>query len=59
MKIGFIGTGIVGLPMAGHLLAAGHDLQVTRAAIERLQALMDQDLSKLGTQAVFMTFGSN
>ncbi|MEQ9568165.1 MAG: NAD-binding protein, partial [Pseudomonadales bacterium] len=35
------------------------NLQVTRAAIERLQALMDQDLGKLGTQAVFMTFGSN
>lgn len=35
------------------------NLQVTRAAIERLQALMDQGLGKLGTQAVFMTFGSN
>jgi len=35
------------------------NLQVTRATIERLQALMEQDLGKLGTQAVFMTFGSN
>jgi 3-hydroxyisobutyrate dehydrogenase-like beta-hydroxyacid dehydrogenase len=35
------------------------NLQVTRATIERLQALMDQDLGKLGTQAVYMTFGSN
>jgi len=26
MKIGFIGTGIMGRPMAGHLQAAGHDL---------------------------------
>lgn len=26
MKIGFVGTGIMGRPMAGHLLAAGHDL---------------------------------
>jgi len=25
-KIGFIGVGIMGAPMAGHLLAAGHDL---------------------------------
>lgn len=26
MKIGFIGTGIMGKPMTGHLLAAGHEL---------------------------------
>ena len=27
-KIGFIGLGIMGAPMAGHLLEAGHDLFV-------------------------------
>ncbi|HQU02730.1 MAG TPA: NAD(P)-binding domain-containing protein, partial [Acetobacteraceae bacterium] len=27
-KIGFIGLGIMGCPMAGHLLAGGHDLFV-------------------------------
>ena len=26
MKIAFIGTGVMGLPMAGHLMEAGHDL---------------------------------
>ena len=26
MKVGFIGLGIMGRPMAGHLLAAGHEL---------------------------------
>ena len=26
MRIGFIGTGIMGRPMAGHLQAAGHEL---------------------------------
>ncbi len=30
MKIGFIGLGIMGAPMAGHLLAAGHELIVPR-----------------------------
>lgn len=30
MKIGFIGTGIMGAPMAGHLQAAGHDLLLLR-----------------------------
>ncbi len=29
MKLGFIGLGIMGTPMAGHLRAAGHDLFVT------------------------------
>ncbi|MVS97866.1 2-hydroxy-3-oxopropionate reductase [Devosia marina] len=30
MKIGFIGLGVMGRPMAGHLLAAGHELLVHR-----------------------------
>ncbi|VVT25089.1 Uncharacterized oxidoreductase Sfri_1503 [Sphingomonas sp. EC-HK361] len=37
MKIAFIGTGVMGAPMAGHLAAAGHDLTVynrTRAKAE-------------------------
>ena len=29
MKLGFIGLGIMGTPMAGHLRAAGHDLYVS------------------------------
>jgi 2-hydroxy-3-oxopropionate reductase len=34
MKLGFIGLGIMGAPMAGHLLAAGHELSVyTRSAV--------------------------
>ncbi|HEX5389982.1 MAG TPA: NAD(P)-binding domain-containing protein, partial [Burkholderiaceae bacterium] len=34
MKIGFIGLGIMGAPMAGHLLAAGHALFVrTRSQV--------------------------
>ncbi|MDP1533713.1 MAG: 2-hydroxy-3-oxopropionate reductase [Rubrivivax sp.] len=34
MKIGFIGLGIMGAPMAGHLRAAGHDLFVhTRSQV--------------------------
>ncbi|ATE62687.1 NAD(P)-dependent oxidoreductase [Thauera sinica] len=28
MKVGFVGLGAMGAPMAGHLLAAGHDLAV-------------------------------
>ena len=29
LKLGFIGLGIMGAPMAGHLLKAGHSLFVT------------------------------
>jgi 2-hydroxy-3-oxopropionate reductase len=40
MKLGFVGLGIMGAPMAGHLRAAGHDLFVnTRSAVP--QALLD------------------
>lgn len=30
MKIGFIGLGVMGRPMAGHLIAAGHEVAVNR-----------------------------
>jgi len=40
MKLGFIGLGIMGAPMAGHLRAGGHDLFVTtRSKVP--QALVD------------------
>lgn len=40
MKLGWIGLGIMGAPMAGHLRAAGHDLYVTtRSKVP--QALLD------------------
>jgi 2-hydroxy-3-oxopropionate reductase len=40
MKLGFIGLGIMGAPMAGHLRAAGHELFVTtRRAVP--QALLE------------------
>ncbi|MFO1327167.1 MAG: 2-hydroxy-3-oxopropionate reductase [Rubrivivax sp.] len=40
MKLGFIGLGIMGAPMAGHLRAAGHELFVaTRSAVP--PALLD------------------
>jgi len=40
MKLGFIGLGIMGTPMAGHLRAAGHELFVT-ARSKLPQALTD------------------
>jgi len=40
MNIGFIGLGIMGAPMAGHLRAAGHDLFITTRS-KLPQALLD------------------
>jgi 3-hydroxyisobutyrate dehydrogenase len=46
MRIGFIGLGAMGLPMAGHLIAAGHDVTVasrSRGPIEAAVALGAHD----------------
>lgn len=40
MKIGFIGTGIMGAAMAEHLMAAGHSLTVYNRTKEKAEALL-------------------
>lgn len=40
--IGFIGTGIMGRSMAGHLLAAGHTLHVFNRTPEKAQSLVER-----------------
>jgi 3-hydroxyisobutyrate dehydrogenase len=40
-SIAFIGTGVMGRSMAGHLLKAGHTLQVYNRTKEKAQALVD------------------
>ena len=40
MKIGFVGTGVMGASMAGHLLAAGHDLVVHNRTRDRAEELL-------------------
>jgi 2-hydroxy-3-oxopropionate reductase len=47
MKIGFIGTGIMGAPMAGHLLGGGHELVVHN------RKSTPQDLVEKGAKVVF------
>ena len=41
MKIGWIGTGVMGASMAGHLQKAGHDMSVFTRSKKRAQALLD------------------
>ncbi len=49
MKIGFIGLGIMGAPMAGHLLAAGHELYSCANRTPLPEALVQAGLVACGT----------
>jgi 3-hydroxyisobutyrate dehydrogenase-like beta-hydroxyacid dehydrogenase len=42
LRIGFIGAGIMGRPMAGHLLAAGYPLTVYSRTAAKSESLIDQ-----------------
>jgi 3-hydroxyisobutyrate dehydrogenase len=42
MRIGFIGLGAMGLPMAGHLVAAGHDVTVASRSRGPIDAVVSQ-----------------
>ena len=41
-RIGWIGTGVMGGPMAGHLLAAGHEVVVYTRSKEKAAALLER-----------------
>ena len=41
-RIGFVGLGIMGQSMAGHLLAAGHALRVYNRSADKARALVEQ-----------------
>jgi 3-hydroxyisobutyrate dehydrogenase len=41
-QIGWIGTGVMGSSMAGHLIAAGHELHVFNRTRERAEGLLEQ-----------------
>jgi len=45
MKLGWIGTGIMGRSMCGHLLAAGHEIAVYTRTREKAQPLLDAGAS--------------
>jgi 3-hydroxyisobutyrate dehydrogenase len=41
MRIGWIGTGVMGAPMAGHLLAAGHELRAFNRTRSRADGVIE------------------
>ncbi len=51
MRIGWIGTGVMGVPMAGHLLDAGHSLTIFNRTRERGKVLLDRGAAWADTPA--------
>jgi 3-hydroxyisobutyrate dehydrogenase len=49
MRIGFIGLGAMGLPMAGHLVAAGHDVTVASRGRGPIESAVSQGAVDGGT----------
>ena len=49
--IGFIGLGIMGLPMAGHLLKAGYELQVYNRTQSKADELVAAGAKRAQTPA--------
>ena len=50
-KIGFIGLGIMGIPMAGHIMGAGYPLSVFNRTKGKASALADKGAAVLDTPA--------
>ena len=56
MKIGFIGTGIMGAPMAGHLLEGGHEVAAhNRSPVSR--ELIEKGATEVGSAKEAAEFG--
>jgi 3-hydroxyisobutyrate dehydrogenase len=63
--IGWIGTGVMGGPMAGHLIDAGHELHVFNRTRERAEGLLEQGANwcaspadvGAATEVVFLMLG--
>lgn len=51
MKIGFLGLGTMGVPMARHLIAAGHELSVWNRSEGRTEPLLREGAIAAGTPA--------
>jgi 3-hydroxyisobutyrate dehydrogenase len=50
-RVGWIGTGVMGVSMCGHVLAGGHDVTVTTRTRERAQPLLDRGAAWADTPA--------
>lgn len=51
LRVGFIGTGVMGAPMAGHLMTAGHQLTVFNRTMSKAQELLSRGATAAATPA--------
>ena len=42
MKIGYVGLGVMGYPMAGHLMKAGHEVTVYNRTVDKAQGWVEE-----------------
>src|SRR5437868_6900228 len=49
MKVAFIGLGVMGYPMAGHLVRAGHEVSVVNRSPEKAQRWTDEHGGRAGS----------
>ena len=50
-KVAFLGLGVMGLPMAGHLARAGHDVTVYNRSPGKARAWVEEFGPESGSQA--------
>ena len=48
MKVGFVGLGVMGYPMAGHLQAAGHEVTVFNRSADKAARWVEQYAGRAG-----------
>ncbi len=58
-KIAFIGLGVMGFPMAGHLSSAGHELRVHNRSFEKAEQWIEQYQGKAFTSPIEAASGAD
>ncbi len=58
-KLAFLGLGVMGYPMAGHLQAAGHDVTVFNRTAAKAQAWVDQHGGAMATTPALAAAGAD
>ena len=57
-KVAFIGLGVMGYPMAGHLAAGGHEVTVYNRTAGKAEAWVERELDKAKNQTIADTVRS-
>ena len=50
-QVAFLGLGVMGFPMAGHLAAKGHDVTVYNRSAAKAEAWLAANFARLGSES--------